>query len=139
MRDYFGEEICRESQDITDTPESRPLTSPPRVQELKAAIRQTKAARYLRKMRSRNAPLPRAPQLTPKMVGLPGDYARPKRMTAKSKLGECATVESLNLSTESKKRMGNTLLGPKGRAHAWAQRSVEAKVLVEGRFWKVLA
>ena len=94
----------------------------PRVQELKAAIRQTKAARYLKKMRPRNVPLPGAPQRAPKRTVLPGDYTRPKRTVGKSKLGECLMVKSLNLSTKFKTRMGRNqrlTLGPKGRAQTW--------------------
>ncbi|KAF8416346.1 hypothetical protein EV426DRAFT_686807 [Tirmania nivea] len=93
-----------------------------RVQVLKAAIRQTKAARYLQKMRPRNVPLPGAPQRVPKMIVLPGDYTRLKRIVGKSKLRECSTVGSLNVSTESKagvKRNQKVVLGPKGRAHTW--------------------
>ncbi|KAF8416341.1 hypothetical protein EV426DRAFT_627156 [Tirmania nivea] len=93
-----------------------------RVQVLKAAIRQTKAARYLQKMRPRNVPLPGAPQRVPKMTVLPGDYTRLKRTVGKSKLRECTTMGSLNVSTKSKagvKRNQKVVLGPKGRAHTW--------------------
>ncbi|KAF8419758.1 hypothetical protein EV426DRAFT_576848 [Tirmania nivea] len=51
---------------------------------LKGAIRQTKAARYLKRMRPRNVPLPGAPQRAPKRIVLPGDYTRPKRTVGKS-------------------------------------------------------
>jgi len=90
--------------------------------QLKAAIRQTKAARYLKKIRHRNAPLPGAPQLAPKRVVLAGDYARPKRTVGKSKLGECSIVESLDLNIKIKagvKRNQKLVLGPKGRAITW--------------------
>ncbi|KAF8420908.1 hypothetical protein EV426DRAFT_611344 [Tirmania nivea] len=103
---------------------SRPLASvrASRVQVLKAAIRQTKAARYLQKMRPRNVPLPGAPQRVPKIIVLPGDYTRLKRTVGKSKLRECSTVRSENVSTKSKarvKRNQKVVLGPKGREHTW--------------------
>ncbi|KAF8415769.1 hypothetical protein EV426DRAFT_578980 [Tirmania nivea] len=93
-----------------------------RIQELKAAIRQTKAARYLKRMRPRNAPLPGAPQRAPKRTVLPGDYTRLKRTVGKSKLGECSTVRNLNVSTKTKvkvKRTQKLVLGPKGRVRTW--------------------
>ncbi|KAF8416348.1 hypothetical protein EV426DRAFT_709407 [Tirmania nivea] len=87
-----------------------------------AAIRQTKAARYLKKMRPRNVPLPGVPQRAPKRTVLPGDYARLKRTVGKSKLAEYSTAKRLNVSTKSKagvKRKQKVVLGPKGRAQTW--------------------
>jgi len=105
-----------------NTPRPPVLAPTSRVQELKAAIRQTKAARHLRNMRPRNAPLPGAPQIARKRIVLPGDYARPKRTVGKSKLRECSIVKSLTLNTKTKARMERKqklALGPKGRAKTW--------------------
>ena len=78
-------------REATNTSHSLPTplahAVPSRVQELKAAIQQTEAARYLKQMRPRKAPLPGVPQLAPKRIILLGDYARPKRMVEKSKVG----------------------------------------------------
>ncbi|KAF8416335.1 hypothetical protein EV426DRAFT_709383 [Tirmania nivea] len=99
----------------------RPPVSSSRVQ-LKPAVRQTKAARYLQRMRPRNVPLPGAPQRAPKRTVLPGDYTRLKRKVGKSKLGEGSTVKSLKVSTKPKagvKRTPKSVLGPKGRVRTW--------------------
>ncbi|KAF8419776.1 hypothetical protein EV426DRAFT_700957 [Tirmania nivea] len=99
----------------------RPPVSSSRVQ-LKPAARQTKAARYLQRMRPRNVPLPGAPQRAPKRIVLPEDYTRLKRKVGKSKLGEGSTVKSLKVSTKPKagvKRTPKSVLGPKGRVRTW--------------------
>ncbi|KAF8419772.1 hypothetical protein EV426DRAFT_700952 [Tirmania nivea] len=99
----------------------RPPVSLSRVQ-LKPAVRQTKAARYLQRMRPRNVPLPGAPQRAPKRTVLPRDYTRLKRKVGKSKLGEGSIVKSLKVSTKLKagvKRTPKSVLGPKGRVRIW--------------------
>lgn len=87
-------------------------------------MQETKAARYLKQMRPRGAPLPGAPQIAPKKIVLPGDYARPKKTVGKSKLGpgKCPKMPSLRPNPKKRReveRRQKLALGPKGREKTW--------------------